>query len=146
MNHFDHRRYLLDLSTQLLSKEALSDDQHCFLGLALLRISRGEDANKVLSVDRARGQSDSAALARQKLSFVLFWVASAIKPVDVEFPGLGYTIAQACEAAVPIARNVFGAAATERYDAEYIRNCWYSPKYKHMRSTMRNTLDQDSPF
>ena len=107
MNHLDHRRRLGYLAQRLLRNQPLTLAESKFLGDALSQISSGADANKVLRVARRRGQSDADALARKKLSMVMHWVACAIKPVDDEMPGLGYTLNQALEEATTVARALF---------------------------------------
>lgn len=145
MNHLDHRRWLGYLAQRLLRNQPLTLAESKFLGGALSRISSGADANKVLGVARRRGQSDADALARKKLSMVMHWVACAIKPVDDELPGLGYTINQALEEAVTVARALFQVDG-DRYDAEYLRKCWYAKDKAHMHKLNRTNLDSDSPY
>ena len=94
---------------------------------------------------RSRG-TKRKPVARQKLSAVLHWVAGAITPTDGDPPGLGLTLEQAFEQAVPLARKLFAVEGSEKYDASYIKKCWYAADKAHMRDSNRGHFDQDSPF
>ena len=146
MNALDTRKRLKAFAEQMKEGCAPSDEQYRYLHWAFEKIAAGEDANKVLGVAFSRGKKQSDAEARQKLSLILHWVAGAITPTDGDPPGLGYTHERAFREAAILARQVFGVSATDKYDAQYIKKCWYAADKKHMQSPVRHRLDSDSPF
>ena len=146
MNPLDVRKRLKVFAQKLEMHSPLSDEEQGYLANVFDRISDGEDANEVLGVKFGKGNSLSDAKKRQALSFIIHWIESAIQPVDAEIPGLGYDVSQACNEAAPILRKMLGVEDSDKYDAEYIRQCYYKPAYAHMRSELRRALDQDSPF
>ena len=146
MNPLDNRKYLKYLSKKLSTKASLTDEERKFLSTILSRIAYGEDANKVLGVQFGRGSSLADAKSRQVISFAIHWIECAIQPTDSELPGHGYSVTQACAEIAPILRKMLGEEYSEKYDTEYIRQCYYKPEYSHMRSVERGTFDMDSPF
>ncbi|MEY4351715.1 MAG: hypothetical protein RL078_1794 [Bacteroidota bacterium] len=146
MNPLDIRKRLKHFSKKMSSNSPLTQEEYTFLASAFSRIADGEDANEVFGVQFKRGKSIADAEKRQAISFVIQWIECAIQPVDAEVPGLGYSTTKACEEAAPILRKILGEEQSEKYDAEYIRQCYYSPKYKHMRSEFRGIYEDDSPF
>ena len=149
MSHFDNRRVLDSLSLQLFHGETLSPEQMKFLAVTFWRISNGEDANAVFGVRPSRGQKNSDAVAKKRMSLILHWVAGAVEP-DIQSNQKPLTIAQACELAmetiVPLAKQVFPGADDCTYDAEYLFRCWSEPAYQHMRSADRKFYDADFPY
>jgi hypothetical protein len=149
MSHLDNQRRLLSLAAQLESDAALSEDQRRLLASALHRIGAGEDANEVLGVSLKRGQKLSDAIAKQRMSLILHWVAGAVQP-DPESGGKSMSIEAACELAVetivPVAKAAFPGADNRRYDVDYIMRCWSEPAYAHMRSPYRGWFDSDYPY
>jgi hypothetical protein len=146
MNPLDIRKRMKIFSQKLSARSLLSDEEQEYLANVFYRIAEGEDANEVLGVKFGKGNSLSDAKKRQALSFIIHWIECAIQPIDAEIPGLGYDISQACNEAAPILRKMLGVEDSDKYDAEYIRQCYYKPTYAHMRSELRGALDQDSPF
>jgi len=145
MNHLDHRLRLGYLAQRLLRNQPLTLAESKFLGGPRMQKKNGADANKVHGVARRRGQSDADALARKKLSMVMHWVACAIKPVDDEMPGLGYTLNQALEEAAKFARALFQVDG-DQYDASYLRKCWYAKDKAHMHNVIRTDRDADLTY
>ena len=149
MSHLDKRRVLDALAAQLLRCEPISQEQSRYLGVAFWRIANGEDANNVLGVRPKKGQRQTGAVARQRMSLILHWIAGAIQPdpTGCERP---LTIEQACELAmdsiVPAAKNAFPGADDCVYDAEYLMRCWSERENKHMRSSGRKFNDDDFPY
>jgi len=151
MSHLDNKRILLELSDRTRRPEQLSKEESMFLASALQSIANGEDANNVFEIRPKRGQSDADALARQKLSFIMHWIACAIKPInDPISPGLGLSVEKACEEAfatvVPVADNMFGNSKKAVYDADYLKKCWYQHDKKHMQDINRNSYHPDYPY
>ncbi len=149
MSHLDKRRVLDALSRQLLRGELLSPEQSEYLGVALWRIANGEDANAVLEVRPKKGQRQTGAIARQRMSLILHWVAGAMEPGPTSCAS-PLTVEQACELAVdsivPIAKKAFPGADDCTYDVEYLVRCWSEPGYQHMRSIDRQFYDDDFPY
>ena len=142
MSQLDKRRILGELSRQLIENEPLSAEQSKYLGSVLGAIARGEDANKAFSISFGRGESKAKVIARGKISAVMHWIAGAIAPVDGDPRGLGLSVEAACVEAVPYARLLFGDK-TEKYDADYLRKCWYARDKKHMQSPVRTFYSDD---
>ena len=140
---------MLALSMQLFRGEPLSQDQTQYLAFVLWRIANGEDANAVLEVRLKRGQRDSDAVAKQRISMILHWVAGAIEP-DPRSNQKPLTLEQACTLAVntivPLAKSFFPGADNCTYDVEYLLRCWSEPAYQHMRSLDRVFFDNDFPY
>lgn len=149
MSHLDILRILNELSMQLFRKEPLSDQQSEYLCLVFMRIANGEDANIVLGTRPKRGNKNSDAIARERLSFILQWIACKIESHEGDVKN-HMSIEKACELAidsiVPFAKFLFPGAEDCNYDVEYLMRCWSEPKYKHMRSTKRQLYDEDFPF
>ena len=146
MNPLDYRKNLAAFAQKMESKTEPTEEQYQYLADAFTRISKGDDANKVLGVAFQKHQTETNAAARQKLSAVLHWVAGAITPTDGDPPGLGLTLEQAFEQAAPVARKLFAVEGSEKYDASYIKKCWYAADKAHMRDPNRGHFDQDSPY
>jgi hypothetical protein len=146
MNPLDVKKRLKVFAEKLSTHSPLSNEEREFLVNVFSRIANGEDANEVLGVKFGRGKSLSDAKKRQALSFIIHWIECAIKPVDSDTPGLGYTVSEACIKAEPILRKMLEVEDDDKYDAEYIRQCFYKPEFAHMRSVDRGAFDQDSPF
>jgi hypothetical protein len=146
MNPLDTRKRLKAFAEQMKEGCAPSDEQYRYLHWAFEKIAAGEDANKVLGVAFSRGKKKSDAEARQKMSFVLHWVACAVEPRDGDLPGQGYTHEKAFEEAAILARQIFGVSETDKYDAQYIKKCWYAKDKQHMQSPVRQSFEPDSPF
>lgn len=142
MSQLDKRRILGELSRQLIENEPLSAEQSKYLGIAFGAIAKGEDANKAFLISFGRGESKTKAIARGKISSVMHFIAGAIAPVDGDPPGLGLSVEAACVHAVPYARLLFGDK-TGKYDADYLRKCWYAPDKKHMQSPVRTFYSDD---
>lgn len=146
MNPLDVQKRIKVFATKLSTGTPLSDEERTYLANVFGRIADGEDANEVLGVKFGRGKSLSDARKRQAISFIIHWIECAIQPVNSAIPGLGYDVSEACNEAAPILRKMLGVEDSDKYDAEYIRQCYYRPEFAHMRSELRGTLDQDSPF
>jgi len=146
LNPLDYRKNLAAFAQQMQSKKAPTGEQYQYLANAFQRISEGEDANVVLGVKFQKNQTKTSAAARQKLSAILHWIAGAITPVDGDRPGLGLTLEEAFVQATPLARKLFGVESSDKYDASYIRKCWYAADKKHMQDPVRGHFDQDSPY
>jgi hypothetical protein len=142
MSQLDKRRILGELSRQLIENEPLSAEQSKYLGSVLGAIAKGEDANKAFSISFGRGESKAKAIARGKIGSVMHCIAGTIAPVDGDPPGLGLSVEAACALAVPYARLLFGDK-TGKYDADYLRKCWYAPDKKHMQSPVRTFYSDD---
>jgi 3-oxoacyl-(acyl-carrier-protein) synthase len=147
MSHLDNRRILEALAHRLFRGEKLSEEEARFLGIVLGRIANGEDANKVLGVRPKKGQTESAAIARQRLSMILSWIAAQIEP---DANGRRKSIEAACAAAVhsivPAAKLMFPGDDERVYDHEYLMRCWSAPEYRHMRTSKRSFYNEDFPF
>ena len=146
MNPLDVKKRLQVFAKKMSNKSLLTNEEYEFLAKVFDRIANGEDANEVLGVKFARGNSLTHAKNRQAISFIIHWIECAIQPTDGEIPGLGFSVSQACTEAAPILRTMLGVKGTEKYDAEYIRQCYYNQDFAHMRSTSRGVFEQDSPF
>lgn len=146
MNPLDIRKRLQLFAKKMSTQSQLTNEEYEFLANVFDRIANGEDANEVLGVNFVRGHTLKNAKNRQAISFIIQWIECAIQPTTDDLPGLGYSVSEACNEAVPILRKMLGVEDSEKYDAEYIRQCYYKPEFAHMRSTNRGALDQDSPF
>ncbi len=146
MNPLDMRKRMRVFALKMSSRGELTNEENEFLHQVFNRIADGEDANEVLGVKFGRGKSLNDASIRQAISFIIHWIECAIQPLDGELPGHGYSVSEACNAAAPILKEMLGIENTDKYDAEYIRQCYYKPEFSHMRSLARRALDQDSPF
>ena len=146
MNPLDVKKRLKVFSNRMSERAGLTDEDYDFLAHVFSRIADGEDANEVLGLKFGRGNSMADAIKRQALSFIIHWIECAVQPADGDIPGHGYTVSEACDEAVPILRQMLGVEASEKYDSEYIRQCYYKPEYAHMRSLTRGAFDRDSPF
>jgi len=150
LSHIDNKRILCEISKNINNNTATKEEMN-FISIALNRIGKDEDANKVFEVKPKRGQSDADAAARQKLSFIMHWIACAIQPIDAPVAsGLGLTVEKACEIAcikvVPAADKVFGNPNNSTYDADYLKKCWYQHDKKHMQDTIRHFYQEDYPY
>ena len=143
MNPTDRRKYLTAFAQQMQQKKELTDPQFEYLANVFTKISAGEDANKVLGLKYQRGKGPKKDKARQNLSLILHWIAGAM--ATTTDGGHGYTLEEACNKAVPFAREIFGDKDSQKYDVDYLRKCWYKPSYAHMRSPTRGHFDKDSP-
>ncbi len=143
MSQLDKRRILGELSKQLIKNEPLSAEQNKYLGIAFGAIAKGEDANKAFSISFGRGESEAKAIAKRNMSSVMHWIACAIAPVDGDPPGHGLSVAAACTLAVPIAHGLANDKAEGKYDAGYLRKCWYAREKKHMQSPVRTFYSDD---
>ena len=146
MNPLDVRKQLHVFAEKMGAHQQLNQEEYQYLANVFMRIANGEDANAVLGVKFHRGNSFADAKLRQGLSFIIHWIECAIQPEDADIPGLGYSVSKACVEAAPILRKMMGVEDSDKYDAEYIRKCYYKPDFAHMRSEFRGILDQDSPF
>lgn len=149
MNRYDQMRILGDLAQQLYRDKDLTPAQRDFLAIALYRISTGEDANKVFNVNGGQGFKLSDAIARRRMSVILHWVAGAMEPVvgsEKNFMTLDAACEEATSTIVPAAKAMFPGADGQKYDAEYIKKCWNSAAYRHMRSPDRSFYDPDFPY
>lgn len=144
MNPTDRRKYLTVFAQQMQQKKELTEPQFEYLANVFAKISAGEDANEVLGLKYQRGNGPTKDKTRQKLSLVLQWIACATESTTDD--GLGYTLEEACNKAVPFARGIFGDKDSQKYDVEYLKKCWYKSDYAHMRSPTRGHFDKDSPF
>lgn len=143
MNPTDYRKKLTAFAQQMQQKKQLTESQFEYLAKVFAKISAGEDANKVLGLNYSAGNGPKKERARQKISFVLHWIACAIEPKERD--GLGYTLEKACAEAVAVARKNFGIEGSEKYDTDYLKKCWHNPDYAHMQSPTRDHFDSDSP-
>lgn len=134
MGPSDNRRVYGDLARQLASGAQLSPEQRQFLAQSLQRVAAGEDANEVLGLKFGRGQSSAAAAGRQTVSFLLHLVAAYVEE--------GVAVELACKKVSELAQRMPGGGAA--YDADYLRNCWYT--YPHMQSPDRMLYDPDFPY
>lgn len=146
MNPLDVKKRLKVFAAKLSSDSPLTTEERKYLANVFNRIANDEDANEVLGVKFGRGNTIADAKKRQALSFIIHWVECAIQPADGDLPGLGYSVTQACDEAAPLLRQMLGVEDSEKYDSEYIRQCYYKPEYAHMRSLTRVAFDRDSPF
>jgi hypothetical protein len=149
MSHEDQRRALLDLAYQLDCKEPLSDAQQAYLATVFYRIGSGEDANVVLQTRLMKGQKISDIDARKKMSFILHWIAGAIAEDDnANIPPISLEAAlqKASTDVVPLANKIFGNVDQHAYDVDYLRTCWKSSKYAHIKSPDRGYFDSDNPY
>lgn len=137
MNPLDHRKNWIAFTHQLRAKEPLSNEQFEYLAKVFTEILDGTDANEALGLKYSRGSSEKDAIARQKISAVLFWVACAIEPLEND--GLGLTL----EEAFFEAESIFSSLG---YSADTIKKYWYSEDKIHMRNPERNYFDPDSPI
>lgn len=149
MSHLDHARGLRMLGMTLYRGDELLDEERQFLAVALLRISRGEDANEVLGLKLGRGIKKNDAIARQRMSFILQMVQCFMYP-DPNSDEQDMTLEQACRKAkhevLPVAKKLFPGKERRRYTADYIQRCHSSPEYEHMRSPTRTWVDDDYPY
>ena len=97
----------------------------------------GKDANEALGLKYKRGNTEGKAIARQKISLVLFWVACACE--SESDGGLGLTLNEAFIKASEVFEK-FG------YSPEMIEKYWYQEDKSHMRNALRGYFDQDSPL
>lgn len=146
MNPLDVKKRHHVFAIRMSERAALTHEDYDFLAHVFSRFADGEDANEVLGLKFGRGKSMADAKKRQALSFIIHWIECAIQPIYGDIPGHGYTVSEACDAAVPILRQMLGVDDSEKYDSEYIRQCYYKPEYSHMRAHTRGAFDRDSPF
>jgi hypothetical protein len=146
MNPLDVKKRLHVFAIRMSERADLTHVDYDFLANVFSRFADGEDANEVLGLKFGRGNSMADAKKRQALSFIIHWIECATQPFDGDIPGLGYTVSEACHEAVPILRQMLGVEDSEKYDSEYIRQCYYKPEYSHMRTLTRGVFDRDSPF
>jgi hypothetical protein len=146
MNPLDVKKRLKVFAKRMSTHSPLSNEEYDYLANAFMQIADGEDANQVLGVKFGRGNSLSDGKKRQALSVTIHWIECAIQPADGPIPGLGYSVSKACSEAVPVLRKMLGVEDSEKYDAEYIRQCYYKPEFSHMRTELRGVFDRDSPF
>ena len=132
MNPLDIRKRFRVFALKMSSQGELTKEEYEFLYQVFNRIADGEDANEVLGVKFGRGKSLNDANIRQAISFIIHWIECAIQPLDGELPGHGFTVSEACNAAAPILKEMLGLESTDKYDAEYIRQCYYKPEFSHM--------------
>jgi hypothetical protein len=137
---------MAEFSKKLQSRATLREEEYAYLESVFQRLSTGEDPAAVLGLKYGRGQSAEDALHRQALHLVIHWIECATQPVDADPPGLGYSVAKACEEGSKILKRQLAIEDPDAYDASYVRKCYYNPKYQHMRRTMVGAFDSDSPY
>lgn len=145
------KRRLKQWSDHLLNGDELSAEARNWLAVAFVKIAGGEDANKALGLNYSAGHSNYDDLKRQQLSVALHWVAGAIQPEDGDGDGdgtgLGLSITAACKKASELyGRNFKYKGRKIILDPEYLRQCWYNKRYKHMRNHSRHIDDPDFPY
>ncbi len=138
----DYRKLLARIAKQLSADLPLKKSERTYLADALQKISRGVDANAALGVKFGRGQKEKDARAREKMSVILHMIAALVEEGEEGDEQL--TVEAACEHVMPSARKLFGDPDGERYDADYLKKCWY--EYVHMRDVVRITADPDFPY
>ena len=134
MNPLDRRKHLAAFAKELKAGKPITKEQTQYLVNVFERISKGEDANRVLGVAYSRGRSEKDALARQKLSMIFHWVACAIKTDPTTSRELSL------EDALQQAHKLF----KYKHDLKYLRDKWY--EHKPMQSPLRTWSESDSPF
>jgi hypothetical protein len=138
-NPLDYRKRLARIAKQLSADLPLEKSERTYLADALKQIAQGVDANTALGVKFGRGQKEKDARAREKMSVILHMVAAHVEEGDERL-----TVEAACELVMPFARKLYGDPDGERYDASYLKKCWYG--YDHMREVMRSNADPDFPY
>jgi len=137
MNPIDHRKNWIAFVHQMQSKNPLTPVQFEHLAKIFKEILDGKDANEALGLKYKRGNTEGKAIARQKISLVLFWVACACE--SESDGGLGLTLNEAFIKASEVFEK-FG------YSPEMIEKYWYQEDKSHMRNALRGYFDQDSPL
>lgn len=137
MNPLDHRKHWIAFVHQLRAKEPLHPDQFEHLAQVFEEILNGVDANEALGLKYSRGNGPDKAIARQKISLVLHWIACATAPITEG--GLGMPLSSAFETASEAFKH-FG------YEPEQIEKYWYAKDKVHMKESERGYNDQDSPY
>lgn len=148
MRPTDHRRIFLKLAEEIAS-DRLSPAQKQYLTVVFQRIGRGEDPRVVLGVKLERGQKQNDDSARQRLSFILHWIAGLLDGNTINGKRK-MSVETACEKAmdsvVPVSKKLFPGAGGRIYDAQYLSRCWYASEYAHMQSVTRSVYDASSPY
>ncbi|MCP5346213.1 MAG: hypothetical protein R3F41_00490 [Gammaproteobacteria bacterium] len=123
----------------------ITQDLRVYIANAFGLLSEGEDANEVFGLKYdSSGKSESDTIHRERLSFVLHWIACVVVPEDDDLPGLGLSISDACKEAAVLFGKFLRDGSARQYDAEYLRQCWY--RYKHMQNPNRSPNDPDNPY
>lgn len=143
MGPLDQRKRLGRVAEQILAGIALTDEQLVFIAHRFEKISNGADANTVFSLNYGRGQAKKDEEARKHISFIMHWIACAILPEDME--GYGFKLDQAFAEAAKF-KHETSPASDAAFDVDYIKKCWYNPKYAHYRNPLRGAFDDDSPY
>jgi hypothetical protein len=141
-NQLDYRKRLARIAEQLWADMPLEEGERTYIADALKQIAHGADANAALGVKFGRGQKEKDARAREKMSVIMHMIAAHVEEGEEGEEQL--TVEAACEHVMPIARQLFGDPDGEKYDAFYLKKCWY--EYDHMRDAMRSTADADFPY
>jgi len=131
------------LANQLKKGKRLTRDQIEYLASRFERIGDGESADAVFHLKRSAGKKVEDEQHRRTMSLVFLQIAHLMDPPPL---GNGFSLMNALEAVVPLARGLFGVENSEKYSVEYLYKLWYDPSYAHMRTTLRTPFDRDSPF
>jgi hypothetical protein len=116
LNQYRLRKIALDLFNGV----ALRADREFLIG-ALWGIGNGDDANEILGVKAKRGERRTAehVAKRDRIRFVLSWVAGVIRPTEEDGKGL------ALDEALAAAAENFGL------NEDTVRTWWHShPKLR----------------
>lgn len=137
MNPLDHKKNWMAFLSQLKAEKPLQPDQFQHLAKVFEDILVNNiDADEALGLAYKRGHSKNDALARQKLSRVLHWIANATDSDPIhDVPPLSLI------KAFTEASKLFPGFTPVRLKKE-----WYDPKNAHMRNLLRGHFDPDSPF
>ncbi len=146
MNPLDQKKRMKAFAEKMNKCLPPTDEEYAYLSCVFSRLANGEEPAVVLGLAYQPGHSEEDAKTRQLLQFIIHWIESAIRPMDADPPGLGYTVTKACHEASAIMRHMTGNTETEMYDAEYVRQCFYKKEYAHMRKTAVGIYDPDSPY
>jgi hypothetical protein len=145
----EQQKGFLYLAMHLKAGKPLTKAQRAYLADRFMKIGNGESADDVFHLKRRPGHSTDDEERRQKISLLFTYVAQLNADKVEGYPelgGEGLSPDEALLKAVPMARELFGVEGTDSYSFEYLRKLWYDPSYAHMRTTVRTSLDRDSPF
>ena len=137
MNPLDHKKNWMAFLSQLKAQIPLQPEQFDHLAKVFEEILVNDiDADVALGLAYPRGHSKNDALARQKLSRVLHWIACATDADPIhDVPPLSLN------KAFTEASKLFRGFTPVR-----LRKEWYDKKNAHMRDPIRGHFDPDSPF
>lgn len=162
MNVTTQQKRFATLAKQLKNNIPLNSKQRQYLAECFEKLSVGADANLALGLSRAKGESLTKELSRQRQALILHWVSNAILPTNEA--GLGLLVEEAIDAVVAMMNGQWTNPRTQEifhykdkygrtqspfgciYTRKTIQKLWDSKQKKYLKSINQTSTSEDSPY